>query len=410
MTKENRLKKNFIWNTIGSFLYSATSLVFLVIVARLNSLEDAGIFTFAFSNACVFQVFGTYAGRSYQVTEKDEKLNDNAYFYNRLISVLLMIILGVSFGLVRGYDGYKFLIVFLLVLYKALDGFSEVLYGIIQKNDRLYQVGISLFLKGTFQAIAFFAVDFLTHNIALASLALSAVSVVVMAFYDFRMVKKCRYKLKKIDWKPSLRIFKVGFFTFLFMLLTQYLINAPKYAIDNNLSADNQTIYGIIAMPATVLILAGNLVIFPFLTRIKKFLKHKEIGKLNGLIGKVSAAIIVCGGLGILASLLLIVPLFQLLYGIDTSAQLVDTLIIIAGATLFAVTVVLSNALIAMRRTGSQAIIFITTSLVALVLSNMMVKSSGIFGGALAYAISMMMLLLLYVVAYVYYARKEKEA
>ena len=45
----SNIKKNFIWNMIGSVVNSFTSLIFLIIVTRINGVEQAGIFTFAFS-------------------------------------------------------------------------------------------------------------------------------------------------------------------------------------------------------------------------------------------------------------------------------------------------------------------------------------------------------------------------
>ena len=48
------LKKDFIWNMIGSTFSSFNSLFFLIIVTRINGSNEAGIFTFAFSTACYF--------------------------------------------------------------------------------------------------------------------------------------------------------------------------------------------------------------------------------------------------------------------------------------------------------------------------------------------------------------------
>ena len=65
---KNNLKKNFILNSIGSTIYAFTSLFFLIIVTRINDINEAGIFTFAFSNACLLQVICTYSVLSFQVT------------------------------------------------------------------------------------------------------------------------------------------------------------------------------------------------------------------------------------------------------------------------------------------------------------------------------------------------------
>ena len=76
------------------FLYFAC---FLVIVTRINSLEEAGIFTFAFSNACVFLIIGSYAGRIFQVTEMNKKITESDFLYNRLFTIGVMILSGLLF-------------------------------------------------------------------------------------------------------------------------------------------------------------------------------------------------------------------------------------------------------------------------------------------------------------------------
>ena len=86
----SNIKKNFLWNMIGSVVNSFTSLFFLIIVTRINGIEQAGIFTFAFSLACLFQVVSNYSGRTFQVTNLDKNLSDSSFFYQRIFSCVLM--------------------------------------------------------------------------------------------------------------------------------------------------------------------------------------------------------------------------------------------------------------------------------------------------------------------------------
>ena len=69
---------------------------------------------------------------------------------------------------------------------------------------------------------------------------------------------------------------KIGLFTFGFTFLTLYVINAPKYAIDELATNNVQTIFGIVVMPATVLILFGQYIIQPFLLSLKEKLNNDK--------------------------------------------------------------------------------------------------------------------------------------
>ena len=221
-----------------------------------------------------------------------------------------------------------------------------------------------------------------------------------MAVYDFPMLKKTGFTFKSISWKKSLKLFRLGFFTFVFTLLTQYLINASKYAIDSHGAHELQTIYGIIIMPATVMILAANFLIHPFLLKIKDALKQRGTTTLNFLVLKLSLVMAAFGAFATLAGYLLGQPVFQLLYGVDISGELISLVVILVGATFYSLSFILSNVLIAMRRTASQAFVFALVSIFALIVSNSLVVSRGVFGAALAYALSMLLLFLFYIVIY----------
>ena len=105
---KNNLKKNFIWNSVGSIIYSFTSLFYMIISTRVLGIDKAGIFTFAFSTANILQVLGIYAGRTYQVTETNEKISDSDYYYNRIFSCIFMVIIGFMFCLYKDYTSTKF--------------------------------------------------------------------------------------------------------------------------------------------------------------------------------------------------------------------------------------------------------------------------------------------------------------
>ena len=136
--KDNIVKKNFLYNAVGSTVNASISLIFMIIVTRINGTDKAGIFTFAFSTSCLLQVIGLFAGRAYQVTETNKNYKNKVFVYNRIISCILMFVASVLFVVIRGYNFYKCSIIVLLIMYKMVEAFSEVLYGIIQKNDELY--------------------------------------------------------------------------------------------------------------------------------------------------------------------------------------------------------------------------------------------------------------------------------
>ena len=277
LEKEKNFKSNFIWNIVGTGFNAFNSLFFLVAVTRINGVNDAGIFTIAYSTACILYVIGVYAGRVFQVTETNKNINNKEFILNRILSCVLMMGCTLIFVLFKHYDNYKSIIFIFLAFSKCLEAFSDVLYGILQKNNQLNIVGKSYFYKAILSVVLFVVVDIYTQNVIISISMIILVWILMIIFYDFRHIKNLLDKKENISIKKSFLIFKNGFFIFIISFLGLYLINAPKYAIDNYLANDLQTIFGIIVMPATIMGLVGQFLLHPYLTTIVELYKENKI-------------------------------------------------------------------------------------------------------------------------------------
>lgn len=406
--KNNLMKKNFIWNIIGSTFSAFNSLFFMIIVTRLNGVDNAGIFTFAFSTACLLYVIGIYSGRVYQVTDDDKDISDSDYFHSKFVTCFIMLVVAILFCIFRKYNLIKALIIILLVIFKALEAFSEGMYAIIQENNELYKVGISLFTKAILGLILFLIADLLTNNLLVAISALILVNIVIIILYDFKNLTLLKFKIEKFNYKKIKKILLFGFSAFAFTFLTQYVNNAPRYAIDSTLSDNMQTIFGIIIMPSTVMVLLGQFIIHPFILSLKESLKKskKEFCKLTIYL---IVAIIVMGLEAGLMAYLLGIQVLNLIYNIKLDNYLNALMIVILGATIYEVTVILSTSLITMRSTLSQLIIFIIVSIFAFVVAPILVKRYLILGAVCSYAISMTLLLVLYIITFIFIVKRYKE-
>ena len=143
------LKKDFIWNVLGTGLNAFTSLFYLIAVTRINGLEDAGIFSIAYATACVLYVVGIYAGRVFQVTETNKEIKNKDFIANRFITCLLMIFIVLIFVVIRGYSAYKMTVFIIITSFKMLEAFSDCVYAILQKNNKrqLYYISKMFYMS-----------------------------------------------------------------------------------------------------------------------------------------------------------------------------------------------------------------------------------------------------------------------
>lgn len=395
----SEMKKNILWNAVGTTCNAFNSLFFMIIVTRINGISDSGIFTLAFSLACLFCLFAGYEGRVYQVTDVRGDFSDSEYIVHRYITSFAAMAIVVGYSIFMKYDSYRFLITGTLCFMKIMEMLADVYYGVLQKNDCLHIVGKSLFLKAVFSLLAFTICDLLTHNLVIAAFSMDIVWIVVFAVYDIPSAMRF-VKWEKPDKSNIIRLFRSGFFAFAILFLAIYLVNAPKYALDGRVSSSLQAIFGIVLMPATFLSLAVQYVIQPILNQLARYFSLGRKAEFNRLIIKVIAGMFVFGIVVLAVAFVLGIPVLNLLYGIDISEYRIHLMIIVAGAILYAVSTLLSAALTTVRYTFIQFVVFSVSSVFGFITSVLLIEKYSILGASEAYFAIMFCQLFLYLIAY----------
>lgn len=405
--KNRLLRKNFIWNLIGTSFNAFTSLFFLIIVTRINGIDEAGIFSLGFSTACLFFYIAIYSGRVFQVTEK-KNISNKEFIVSRVINSFLMLLVTVLFLLVKNYSFYKSIVVLLLCFYKLLEAFSDVFYGILQKENQLYKVGISLTVKSVISILLLFFIDYLTYDIIFSLCCMIIFNIIVFIVYDFKNSYSYIDFRSKINISNIKYVLKIGFYPFLITFLNLYLVNSPKYAIDNYLLDNYQTIFNIIIMPATVISLFSQFILYPFLNTINEHISNNNYDGLKKIVHGISISIVVFGFVAIIFGYLLGIPVLSFIYNVDLSKYKMLLIVILIGAIFMALASVMTNLLVSIRVLKIQTFLFVILSLIALIGSNITVKNFYISGACYFYTI--IMLLLYVVMAILYYMSIKKKS
>lgn len=402
-------KKNFIWNSIGATANAFVSLLFSIVVTRINGSETAGIFIYSFATACLLYFIGNYCGRTFQVTDTTNKNSDTDYIYNRLITCIAMIIIAVVFTIIKGYDIYKSTILVIVCLYKCLEAFSESLYAIIQKREQLFKVGISMFLKALISFIVFLLIDLITKDLIVSCLSTVVVNIVFILLYDFKNIRKINIDKTKFSKAITINLLKIGFFTFILTFLNNYLLNTARYAIDDLSTNNVQTVFGIIIMPATFMSLIGQYIIQPSLTKISMFIKDKQYFQLKKITIKLSMVAIGIGLFALIMAYFFEVPVLELIYGLPLKEFFISMLLIIIGSMFYALGFIISTVLIALRKTLSQAITYVVVSIISTVMAYYMVANFNILGAGITYLISTVLIAVVFMGILMINMKKNKK-
>lgn len=396
--KKNFLK-NFIWNSLGTGINSFNSLFFLIIVTRVNDIQTAGIFSIAYSTATILYTLAMYSGRLCQVTDIENKISDKDYIANRALTCFIMLVGGAGFLLIKQYSGFKTTIFALLAIFKGLEAFSDILYGVMQKNEFLYKAGQSLSLKGFLGIAIFLIIDIITRDLRWACFSVIVVNLLVLIVYDYILIsRKLINKVHKVNGRNVISILKSEFFVFVNSFAGIYILNAPKYAIDTFLTEDIQAIYGYIMMPATVMTLFTQFIVMPFLGKLKDLYENHKLKEVENIAFKIKLVVIAFGGFAVLAAFLLGPEFLGLVYGLDLTAYRINLCVIIGSYIFYAISYINLVILTTIRHTFVQFVIYVISMVIAFIGANVLVSNFGINGATFSCTTTLALQFIMYTI------------
>lgn len=380
-------KKDYIWNSIGSFLQSAISPILLIVITRLNGVGDSGLFSFAMSLSVVFWAISLWGGRTYQVSDVKKEFSSGDYIVVRFISSLIVAVFSISFCILSGYDLIKTELIMVLVSFKILESIADSMYGVLQIHNKLYIVGISLTMKSVFGFIIFAIVDILTKNIVHGALSIFIVNIAVVIFYDIPWMKHVEsVGLTKKNIMQAEKIMKKTAEVFVIVFLTMFSLNIPRYFLDKY-HYDQIGYFGIMAMPITLLTLFISFVLQPNVVNLSELLKKKKIKEFTKIVSKIDFITFTLGILFVVSSYLIGVWVLNTVFGIDINNFRIDLTIMVIGAVANAFVSIYVNLLIILRRFKGQFYTLLVTNILAVILSVYLIDRLAMLGSVLVFMI-----------------------
>ena len=405
------IKKDYLWNSLGSLLQSAISPVLLIVITRLNGIDDSGLFSFALSLSVVFWAVSLWGGRTYQVSDVKREFSSGSYIAVRFVASLIVAISAVVFCVLNGYNTTKTGLIMILVTFKMLESIADSLYGVLQIHHKLYVAGMSLTMKAMLGFAAFMAVDIVTKNVIYGTLAILLVNVLIIFLYDILWVRRVEVinvskKLCKEYIAQAVAIMKHTSAVFVVMFLTMFSLNIPRYFLDKS-HPDQIGYFGIMAMPITLLGLFISFIIQPNVVNLSELLVKGKLKEFARIVSKINHITFGMGVLSVVLSYLIGVWMLNVIFGININNFQLDLTIMVIGAAVNAFVSIYVNLLIIMRRFKGQFYTLLLTDILAVVVSICLIERLAMLGSVLVFMlISFLQLALLLVI----YKRSLKDA
>ena len=146
--KRLSLRRNFVWTVCGNVSYALCQWGMLVLLAKLGSVERVGVFVLALAVASPTTLFAGLQLRSVLSTDSTGEYRFSEYWTLRLVTAVLAwcIIAGIAFFTANSPESLS--VILLVGLAKSFELVSDILQGLLQQQERMHGIALSMFCKG----------------------------------------------------------------------------------------------------------------------------------------------------------------------------------------------------------------------------------------------------------------------
>jgi len=388
------LRRNFAWTVVGNVVYAACQWGMLVALAKLGSPSLVGQFALGLAIGAPVMMLANLQLRSVQATDARNEYRFGDYLALRLATTALAFAAICLIAWLAGYRWQTALVVILVGVAKSVESFSDVIYGLMQKYERLDRIAIAMMLRGVGSVTVFALALWFTRSVAWAVVALAAWWSAVLLTYerqtggellkafgaaDARFAPSWeRARMRQLAWL-SLPLGVV-------MVLVSLNTNIPRYFVEHYLG---EAALGYFAALAYVMV-AGYTVMNALgqsaAPRLARYYQSDRAA-FKRLLAKMMLVAAAVGAAGILVAVLWGRPLLTLLYRRDY-AQHADVFVwVMIAAAISYMASMLGYGMTAARIFRAQVPLFAASALGIAFTCLLLLKSHGLIAGAYALAV-----------------------
>ena len=438
MNQDQTIRKDYIWNTIGSAVYALSAVILAFLAMHYAGPDEGGIFGFGFSTFGQQMFIIAYFGiRPFHITDTKHEYEYGDYRKLRAVTAgaavaaaVLYLLLMMALG---HYNAHKASVIFMLALYKIADGIADLYESECQRMGMLYLGGQELTVRTLMAVAVFAAVLVTTGSLLLAAGAAVLVHAAVILFFrayirkhvvavknsgaaDDAGGKTPMAGISRILTARAKSLFMSTVLLFLSVFVDFYIFSASKYAIDLHLTDADSGIFNILFMPTSVIYLVANFIIRPYMTRLAEIYEKADFARYQKIIRILAVYIVILSLLAVGGTLVMgrwVLMLFEGILGEQYYGVLIrhhwNFVLIIAGGCCYAMTNLFYYILIIMRQQKMIFFNYVLMAVVAFVITRRAVTGFGMEGAATAYPLYMLLTMLVFISTYHKELRKEKE-
>ena len=378
-TQQLSLRSGFAWTAAGNLANAASQWLVLALLARAGSAELLGEWALALAVATPIAMLAHLNLRTLVATDVAAEHPFSDYLrvrsWSNLAALAALSIAAAAVGLPVLFLGSAILV----------DNTSDVLYGALQRSERLDTVAQSVMLRAAASLLLVAATLSMGAGASGASAAYLAGRIVVIAAIDW---PKSRLAVSRDAVREPSRVLRMSLPLGFSLLLISLTTNAPRYAIERFAGTRElgvfAAVWAFVAAGTTVVNAMGQ----SATTRLASAFQSRDRSRFRALTLRLVGSVIVLGLAGIVLAAFIGKPLLRFVYAPDFAqyAPLLSACLA-AGIALW-MAQVLGFASSSMRVFGPQLPILASMCGVAALGSFVAVPRFGVAGAALALGVS----------------------
>ncbi len=405
------LKRNFSWTLFGNLFYGASQWLMLIVIAKLGSPEMVGRFSLAFAITAPISMFANLNLRAVFATDAKNKHTFGDYFTLRIIMQLAGLCVLMLFMSFSNYAVPVFVLVVLVAIAKLFESVSDVLFGFMQKNERMDIISVSLTFKSVLSLTGLGLAMYAKNDIIWGTAGILIAWLLVLLFYDIPHAYKM-YKSSTVYTDESQSVLKHMFLTVdkttintlallslplgITFLFTSLMNNVPRYFIEQTLG---ERILGIYSAMVYIIFVGIRVITALGESATPRLAKHfalYEFDKFKKLLSKMILFGIATGIIGIIVAITCGKTVLSLLYRSEYAEHSNIFIWLMTTAAIMYVSIFLEYGMNAVRKFKIQPYIIFSSLTAVTLICWIAIPRIGMLGAVFAVAVGYLIQLLCY--------------
>ena len=412
MRNDNLKFNDIFWNSLGTVTYSMVSLLLSVIIIKMCGSIEGGIFSFGFSTlAHLVFIISFFGIRPMHIVDIKYRFSFNDYKNFGIKTFFISILFGLIYILYMfntgNYNNTKTLLLFILIIHGAIDGFADFFECEFQRVNKLYMSGQSIFFRISGFTLTLIITLLLTNDLLLSEICALMVEIIFFYFFNINRGKNVFKKAKQDEKLSKSKILFIDALPlFLITFLDMIIFSSAKIAIDANLGDVYSGFFSMVFMPTNGIYLVMTLIMKPLLTPLSNAYYNDKNEYRNILLHTIIISLLVSVIFIILA--IFFGRIYLNLVNIVTGnvyewtkdliiykglpLDYIIFLIVMCGGIFYTISTPIYYTIILENKQSYLVISYIVVAIISIYLTRIFTVNEGIIGAAFSFLISMFLL------------------